>query len=365
MAGVGCRVAAILDADVVGHSGLTAKDDGRWSARLVQHRVERLEHAVARHGGRVVKLTGDGARAEFPCAAEALSAAIEFQQAMVDADRGQSEDSAVAFRLGLHLGDASEVGDVDAVRPSEAQPPCGGIVISASLRDAVAGRVKASFIELGSAGLGTVERPMRAYEVGWDPADWPAASAAAATPITARGDAKPLGRWAIAITWAVLLMGALYLALAPASAPIGWRAPRTGSLEGLQLERRAEAALAGWQRGEQDEPDDEPANAENAERADAYDGLYAGMVTMRADSRVVTFKVKVTNGIGSGMQSRLDCGTAPLALRIAPSGIVSGMVLIFSSTCLKTELAIRGRAIGGTLQLRLGSQYLELSEAAD
>ncbi len=38
---------------------------------------------------------------------------------------------------------------------------------------------------------------------------------------------------------------------------------------------------------------------------------------------------------------------------------------MFSSTCLKTEMAIWGRAIGGTLQLRLGNQYLELSKAND
>jgi len=31
------------------------------------------------------------------------------------------------------------------------------------------------------AGLGTVERPVHTYEVGWDPADWPAASDSAAS----------------------------------------------------------------------------------------------------------------------------------------------------------------------------------------
>ncbi|HYR64759.1 MAG TPA: hypothetical protein VEP47_01460, partial [Reyranella sp.] len=78
---------------------------------------------------------------------------------------------------------------------------------------------------------------------------------------------------------------------------------------------------------------------------------------------VVTFKIRVTNGIGSGTQSRLDCGTAPIALKISPSGQVSGMALIFGSTCLKTELAIRGRAVAETLRLTLGSQFLELSPA--
>ena len=362
-------MAAILDADVVGRSRVTAKDESGWLARLAQHRVERLEPALARHGGRLVELPGDGARAEFPSATAALGAAIEFQQAMADANRDQPEDSAVVFRLHLHLDDASGDRDV-ARRPAEQgweqapqQQRAGGIVVSAMLRDAVVGRVPASFAELGTA-----EQPAHAYEVGWDPADWPAESAAAARPVTARGDGTPLGRWAGAIAWAALLFGVAWLALVPRPQPAsaGWRAPAAGSLDLAQLEKRAEAAMARWQgRGEPDEPDDEPANPANAPPADAYDGLYAGMTTTRLEGRVVTFKLKVTNGIGSGTQSQRECGTAPIALRVSSFGNVSGMALMFSSTCLKTELAIRGRALGSTLLLQLGSEYLELSKPHD
>lgn len=357
------RRAAVLDADVVGPSRLTEKHESRWVARLVQHRVERLEPAVARHGGRLVERTDDGVRAEFPSAAEALGAAIEFQQAVADANRGQPEDTAVVFRLGLHLGDASEGGGAGVARRPEEQARRGSIVVSAPLCDVVAGRVRASFAVLGSAGLGTVERPIHAYEVGWDPADWPAESAATATTITAPDEGKRRGRWAIAIAGAMLAAVVVYLASAPRPPP----APAGLGVERLQLERRAAAAFSRWQQalngGEQDDADDEPANPDNAPPADAYDGLYTGTATTRADSHLVTFKVKVTNGIGAGTQSRLDCGTAPVALKISPSGDVSGMALMFGSTCLKTELAIRGRAVAGTLRLRLGGQFLELSPA--
>ena len=367
-------MAAILDADVVGRCRVTAKDESGWLARLAQHRIERLEPALARHGGRLVELPGDGAPAEFPSAAAALGAAIEFQQAMADANRDQPEDSAVTFHLRLHLDDASEDHavarrlDDQGCEQAAQQERAGGIVVSAPLRDAVVGRVPASFAELGGARLGTVDQPAHAYEVGWDPADWPAASAAAAQPVTARGDGTPLGRWAGAIAWAVLLFGVAWFVLAPRPQPAsaGWRAPAAAGLDLAQLERRAEAAMARWQgRGEPDEPDDEPANPANAPPADAYDGLYAGMATTRLEGRVVTFKLKVTNGIGSGTQSQRECGTAPIALRISPFGNVSGMALVFSSTCLKTELAIRGRALGSTLLLQLGSEYLELSKPSD
>jgi hypothetical protein len=176
---------------------------------------------------------------------------------------------------------------------------------------------------------------------------------------------KHEGRWAVA--GGVLAMIVIYLASASAMAGLGM--PDVQSIERLQLERRAVAAFSRWLQasarngGEQDEADDQPANPANAPPADAYDGLYTGTATTRADSHVVTFKVRVTNGIGSGTQSRLDCGTAPVALKISPSGNVSGMALIFGSTCLKTELAIRGRAVAGTLRLRLGGQFLELSPA--
>ena len=35
----------------------------------------------------------------------ALAAAMEFQQAMVEANVGQPEEKAILFRIGLHLGD--------------------------------------------------------------------------------------------------------------------------------------------------------------------------------------------------------------------------------------------------------------------
>ena len=70
----------------------------------------------------------------------------------------------------------------------------------------------------------------------------------------------------------------------------------------------------------------------------------------------------MTDGVGSGTQIQRECGAAPNTLKVSPSGDVSGQAPMFGSTCLKTEMAIRGRVIGDTLQLRLGNQYLELSK---
>jgi hypothetical protein len=180
--------------------------------------------------------------------------------------------------------------------------------------------------------------------------------------------AQETRRKAVAIAWMVLLAGAFCLALTsrPPVAPAASRLPvRAEGLSRLELEERAETAMARWQQdqnGELNEPDGDAKPPDSAPSTNAYDGVYAGAATMRADGRPVTFSVKVTNGIGSGTQMRRDCGSAPLSLRISAWGDVSGMVLIFSSTCLKTELAIRGRAVGGTLLLRVGNQFVDLTK---
>ncbi len=80
------RLAAILAADVVGYSRLMGRDEQGTLTRLKGHRTDRLEPVLARHSGRLVKLTGDGVLVEFPSAVDALGAAIEFQQLMMEAN---------------------------------------------------------------------------------------------------------------------------------------------------------------------------------------------------------------------------------------------------------------------------------------
>ena len=172
------RLAAIVAADVVGYSRLMGRDESGTLARLREHRKQRFEPALARHGGRLVKLTGDGALAEFSSAVAALSAAIEFQQAMDDANRGQPPETAIIFRIGLHLGDLIVDGDdlygdgVNVAARLEAEAPPGGIVISGDVRNAVAGRLKATLHDLGELALKHIERPVRAFRAEWEAVDW-------------------------------------------------------------------------------------------------------------------------------------------------------------------------------------------------
>ncbi|MDH5244958.1 MAG: hypothetical protein OEW98_00800 [Betaproteobacteria bacterium] len=191
------RLAAILAADVVGYSRLMGRDESGTVARLRENRRQHLEPVLERHGGRLVKLIGDGALVEFASAVDALGAAIEFQQAMVEVNRDQPEDSAILFRMGLHLGDLIVDGDdlygdgVNVAARLEAVAPAGGIVISGNFHDAVNGRLKATFDALGSLALKNIERPVLAFNVKWQPADWPATSAAASAAPRAPSIARP------------------------------------------------------------------------------------------------------------------------------------------------------------------------------
>ena len=185
------KLAAILFADAVGSSRLMGQDESGTVARLLEHLNQRLAPAATCRGGRVVRLKGDGSLVEFASAVDALAAAIAFQQTMIEANRGQPDDQAIALRVGLHLGDVIVKGDdiygdaVNVAARLEAEAPAGGIVVSRAVREAVTGRLKVSLHALGELALKNIERPIRAFRAEWSAEDWPAhsvASQAAASP---------------------------------------------------------------------------------------------------------------------------------------------------------------------------------------
>jgi class 3 adenylate cyclase len=61
--------------------------------------------AIADHGGRIVKNTGDGFLAEFPSAVEAVRAAMQFQNRIKELTIGEAEERRIAFRVGVNIGD--------------------------------------------------------------------------------------------------------------------------------------------------------------------------------------------------------------------------------------------------------------------
>ena len=66
------RLAAILAADVVGYSQLMEADEAGTLAALKERRKTILEPTIRSHGGRIVKVMGDGVLVEFGSAVNAV-----------------------------------------------------------------------------------------------------------------------------------------------------------------------------------------------------------------------------------------------------------------------------------------------------
>ena len=74
------RLAAIVVADVVGYSRLMGADEVGTLAALRSHRFELIDPLIDKHGGRIVKTTGDGLLLEFPSVIAAVQCAIATQE---------------------------------------------------------------------------------------------------------------------------------------------------------------------------------------------------------------------------------------------------------------------------------------------
>ena len=66
------RLSAILVADVAGYSRLMHSDEEATHSKLTTLVADAVNPAIAEHGGRIVKNTGDGFLAQFPSAVEAV-----------------------------------------------------------------------------------------------------------------------------------------------------------------------------------------------------------------------------------------------------------------------------------------------------
>jgi adenylate cyclase len=156
------RLTAIFAADVVGYSALMERDEAGTLQSLKANRAHLFEPCVARHGGRIVKLMGDGALVEFGSVVAAVDCAHEIQQAI---DAG----SPIRYRIGINLGEVIVEGDdlygdgvnVAARLQSLAEP--GGVAISGSVRDQVAGKIAAELEDLGEHSVKNIARPIRVF----------------------------------------------------------------------------------------------------------------------------------------------------------------------------------------------------------
>jgi TolB-like protein/class 3 adenylate cyclase/tetratricopeptide (TPR) repeat protein len=164
------RLSAIVAADVAGYSRLMGLDEAGTARILREHRVI-ADALIAKHGGRIVKTTGDGILLEFPSVVDAVECSVAMQTVMAERNDSVPEDRRMLFRIGINLGDILIQGDdilgdgVNIAARLEGIAKAGGICISSSAYEQVRGKVAVEFTDLGEQSLKNIARPVRAYAV--------------------------------------------------------------------------------------------------------------------------------------------------------------------------------------------------------
>ncbi len=160
------RLRAIFAADVANFGGLVSVDetntlDSLWIIRRIA-----LEE-LAEHGGWLFGLPGDGIFALFESAVDAVRCALSTQTRLA----ATPKLNAMRLRVGIHLGevlfqDNLPFGEalVIASRLESLADP-GGILISASVMEAVAPRISATFFERGVFNLKHSPRRVATFSV--------------------------------------------------------------------------------------------------------------------------------------------------------------------------------------------------------
>jgi class 3 adenylate cyclase len=141
---------------------LDALGDAKWSKVLDRH-DELLRTTIRRHGGEVIKQTGDGFFAAFEEPRAAVDAAVAIQRAL--------EDEVVTVRIGVHSGEALERGDDYAGRGVNVAARVGALagpaeilVSSESLADS---GVAHALSDPRTSELKGFEEPIELVSVDW------------------------------------------------------------------------------------------------------------------------------------------------------------------------------------------------------
>jgi class 3 adenylate cyclase len=132
----------ILFCDMVDYAGMTERLGDQASHRLLREHHRIVREALSRHGGREIKVQGDGFMVAFSGVARALRCAIDIQRTF-HAYRPAEGGEPIAVHIGVNTGDALAEGDdflghtvIVASRLADAAGP--GEVLVSSLSEQLA-----------------------------------------------------------------------------------------------------------------------------------------------------------------------------------------------------------------------------------
>ncbi|MFZ4808180.1 MAG: tetratricopeptide repeat protein [Hyphomicrobiaceae bacterium] len=162
------KLAVILAADVAGYSRLVAEDEEDTLRRLAGL-IGTFRDSIAKYEGRVFKTAGDAVLADFDSAVHAVRCAIDVQESLRTRNLAYPASRQINFRIGIAIGDVIDEGGelvgegVSLASGLEAIAPVGGLCISRSVSEAVAGKLTTRFVDAGTRRLANLADPIQAY----------------------------------------------------------------------------------------------------------------------------------------------------------------------------------------------------------
>ena len=167
------ETAIILVTDLEGSTALRSRLGEEIAEEVRREHDRLLNDAVAAHGGTVVKGLGDGILARFDGASDAVSAAVQMQQAIERYSRGHG-DAPLGLRVGISAGDVSlEDDDCFGTPVIEASRLCadaggGQIFVAELVRLLARGRGGHGFRTIGERELKGLSEAVLVDEVTWE-----------------------------------------------------------------------------------------------------------------------------------------------------------------------------------------------------
>jgi adenylate cyclase len=162
------RLAAIFCADVAGYARLMNADEVGTLRLLNAHRGI-ADRQIDQHGGRIANTAGDSILAEFPSAVDAVQCALGIQERIAVANEDVPDERRVAFRIGVHVGEAMvRNGDLfgDGVNIAARMQGLAGpglVCLSAAAHEFVSRVLPLAFEDLGPQSVKNLDTPVRAY----------------------------------------------------------------------------------------------------------------------------------------------------------------------------------------------------------
>jgi class 3 adenylate cyclase/DNA-binding winged helix-turn-helix (wHTH) protein/tetratricopeptide (TPR) repeat protein len=159
------KLIAIMAADVAGYSALMEANEQATIQRLQIVLSRIVRPAVTSHGGKIVKLMGDGMLSRFDSALDATQSALEIQTRLSEVD------PELKLRIGLHLGDVMVSGNdilgdgVNIACRLETLAQPGGIIASRQLCDQITQHGFDGLIPNGPQTIKNITRPIETFSI--------------------------------------------------------------------------------------------------------------------------------------------------------------------------------------------------------